>query len=98
MMVQVNNNPTAKAYVIAYSKRAGPYAGLNRIYAQVRRSFAFRRYSFDRVVLIDGGSRESETGEMWLVPAGASPPVPKPSVDSSLVKKSKQRITFPVYD
>jgi hypothetical protein len=33
-----------------------------------------------RVIVIDGGYREAWTAELWIVPKGATPPTPSPTV------------------
>jgi hypothetical protein len=36
-----------------------------------------------RIVTIDGGYREQPTTEFWIVPDGASPPQPSPTIAPS---------------
>lgn len=43
----------------------------------------------EKVVLLDGGFRENFEIEIWLVPKGATPPSPTPTVDAKNVKFAK---------
>ena len=40
----------------------------------------------ERIFVINGGHRESWTAELWLVPKGAKPPVPTPTVQPEDIK------------
>jgi hypothetical protein len=45
----------------------------------------------DRIILIDGGFRENNEAEIWLVPKDALLPRPTPSIDEKDVKFRKDR-------
>ena len=45
-----------------------------------------------RVVVIDGGFRETWTADLWIVPKGASPPTPTPTVKPEDIRYRKGRI------
>ena len=45
-----------------------------------------------RVVVIDGGYREAWTAELWIVPKGARPPAPTPTVRPQDIHYRKGRI------
>lgn len=68
-------------YLIAYAGRGNVrgYAGtaLRRIKAQ----FATRGIPANRIGAIDGGFREQPAYELWIVPEGAEPPRPTPTID-----------------
>lgn len=89
--VQLNNNPEAIGYVITY-------AGTDFLPAQyddrptlrrIRQSIAFRRYDAMRLGFIDGGFREKQATEFWLVPPGAEPPVPTDTVEKPKIPMGK---------
>lgn len=68
-------------YLIAYAGRSNVrgYAGtaLRRIKAQL----ATRGIPANRIGAIDGGFREQPAYELWIVPEGAEPPRPTPTID-----------------
>ena len=46
----------------------------------------------DRIVVINGGFRDTWMAEIWIVPRGATPPKPTPTVDSKAIKFSRRRV------
>lgn len=74
----------ARAYIIGYSPRIVEWEIYNRSYGEMRAGQARERLSefFDyrRITSIDGGFREIATTELWIVPVGAHPPKPTPTV------------------
>jgi len=74
----------ARAYIIGYSPRVVEWEIYNRSYGEMRAGQARERLSefFDyrRIAGVDGGFREFATTELWIVPPGAEPPKPTPTV------------------
>jgi hypothetical protein len=91
LMVTLNNNPQLSAYIITYAGREGASKGMNYGMTGIRRSFAFRGFPLDRVVLVDGGVRDAPAVEMWLLPPGAAAPASDPSVDRKFIKTPRRR-------
>jgi hypothetical protein len=88
-IVQLGNDPTMQGYIIVYANRSSGVRDTKRAIASVRRFFAFSRYDISRVTIIEGGFRDYSTVDTWLVPPGAAPPVPTPSVDSRFITVPK---------
>ncbi len=77
----LKKKPTAKAYIIVYP--GGEYQ-VERAKALLRRSgehLKEKRIASSRIVLLEGGFREYNMAELFIVPKGAVPPVPTPRVD-----------------
>ncbi len=78
--IELNNNPGAQGYVIAYvgprSRRGVAAARLERIRDYVIKA---RGITGGRIVTIEGGRRRKTEIELWIVPTGAQPPKPAPS-------------------
>ncbi len=76
--IQLQNDPTAEGYIIAYGTCVGQ--GL----ARAERAKAYlvntRGIEAGRITTIDGGCRAALAVELWIVPSGAERPVP--SVDN----------------
>lgn len=72
-----------KAVIIYYNPRKGLY-GLEEwveyALGMLKRS---NKIATERIVLIDGGVRETESLEFWIVPEGAELPKPNPHFDES---------------
>lgn len=93
-MVALNNNPELTGYIIGYAgRRTGPVA-VDRALAVVTRVFNFRKYHSERVKLINGGYREFNSVDMWLLPPGAAPPALTPSVDAKFIKVSPRKVNL----
>ncbi len=77
--VALQEDPTATGYVIVYNGRRSRPARLNTL---VNRSRDYvvntRNIDRSRITVIQGGTREADTIELWLVPQGAPPPRPSP--------------------
>lgn len=78
--IELQNSPGATGYVIAYAGRSSRAGEADRM---TRRALNYltttRGISRDRLVVINGGRRDSNTFELWVVPQGADPPRPTPS-------------------
>lgn len=81
---QLKREPTTQAYIIAYSKRRRPFNNSFRG-AELPLQWAktdlveVRGIKPSRVVTVDGGLREEEIMELWIVPRGAPAPAPRPT-------------------
>lgn len=84
--IELQNDPTSQAYVLAYGGRTSR-AGFAQASADRVKSYLVKTRGIDaaRVVTMDGGYKEPWI-ELWLVPAGATPPVAHPAVDPKDVK------------
>jgi hypothetical protein len=87
LAIELQNNPGATGYVIGYAGRrsragVGDQMGTRAIDYLVN----YRGISRSRLVYMNGGYREDVTYELWLVPQGAEPPRPTPTLDPSQVR------------
>ena len=57
-----------------------------------------RSIDASRVVVIDGGYRESWTAELWIVPKGTPPPTPSPTVKRRDIRYRKGRVKKSEYE
>jgi len=101
--IELSNDPTAKGYILIYEGKIPknskgkfifvfPHSGEAKSYKKTMiRRMAFRKYDRQRIVFIEAGFREKLTVEFWLVPAGAEPPKPTPTL-----KKIKYRKGEPI--
>lgn len=98
--LELQNNPTAKGYIIYYGGKTydfyeSPKSRLPRRGEAEFRAKSIKRYlRFDseRNVIVNGGYREKFTFEFWIVPDGAEPPKPTPTVKATEIKFRKGKI------
>jgi hypothetical protein len=88
--IELQNDPTAQGYIIGYGGRIGR-AGDGQKAADKAKTYLVKKRGLasDRAMAMDGGHREEHTIELWIVPSGAQPPSPSPTVDPSEVKPAK---------
>ncbi|HEX8149299.1 MAG TPA: PEGA domain-containing protein [Pyrinomonadaceae bacterium] len=81
LAIELQNNPGATGYVIAYAGRNSRAGEADRMTKRAAEYLStMRGISRDRLVVINGGYRESNSFELWLVPQGAEAPRPTPTV------------------
>lgn len=71
--IQLQGEPGAVGYIIAYGSKAGPSGGVR---ADRAKEYLVNSRGIDatRVVILDGGCRNDLDVELWIVPTGAAPP------------------------
>src|SRR5919112_940060 len=87
LAIELQNNPGSTGYVVAYagrSSRAGEAERMGR--RAIEYLTTTRGLSADRVRFIDGGYREANTFELWLLPQGATPPTPTPTLTPEQIR------------
>ena len=93
--VHLQNEPAAKGYIIFYGGRIFrgrvPRRGEAAFRAARMKPYLVntRGIPGERVIVVDGGFREAWEAELWIVPPGATPPSPSPTVSQSSVKFRK---------
>lgn len=82
---QLKREPSAQAYIIAYTPRILNFYGSSYWDIAANRCLTTKaelahRYGVEerRLICTDGGVREKATVELWILPRGASPPSPRP--------------------
>jgi hypothetical protein len=75
--IELQNSPGTQGYIIAYGGRNKRF-GTGRQRGDRQRDYLVNTRGIDasRVVVIDGGSRDTGSTQLWIVPAGATPPHP----------------------
>jgi hypothetical protein len=87
LAVELQNDPTTHAYIIAYGGRTSPIGQVERLMKRAR-DYLMNERAIDgsRVVVVNGGFRESDSVELWVVPSGAASPRATPTVQAGDVK------------
>lgn len=80
LAIELQNNPTATGYIIAYAGRGRRAGEADRLGARAADYLVNTRgISRSRIVVLNGGTRDKNAYELWLVPQGADPPRPSPT-------------------
>ena len=80
LAIELQNNPGATGYIIAYAGRRSRPGEADRMNARALQYLTETRgISRERLRAINGGGRDSNSYELWLVPQGAEPPRPTPT-------------------
>jgi hypothetical protein len=87
LAVELQNDPTATTYVIAYGGRSSRI-GMANLLGSRAQDYLMTARGIDgsRIVVINGGFREEDCVELWIVPQGATPPQPTPTVQAGDVR------------
>lgn len=89
-VVELKGDPTVQGYLIAYGGRRSQAGEAKKAAARAKTYLVKKRkLKAQRLTTVDGGYREEPSYELWLVPAGAQPPQPTPTVDPSEVMPAK---------
>ena len=89
---ELQNDPTTKTYIIAYGGRTSPISQVERLMTRAREYLRKERGIDDsRIVTINGGFREQDSVELWIVPSGAAAPRATPTVQAGDVKPAGGR-------
>lgn len=80
MAIELQNSPGSTGYIIAYAGRGARAGHADRM---GRRALDYlvrtRGISSNRLVFVNGGGRDRNTYELWIVPQGAEAPRPTPT-------------------
>jgi hypothetical protein len=91
LAVELQNDPTTRAHIIAYGGRMSPLGQVEKLMSRAR-DYLINQRGIDasRLVVVNGGFREEDSVELWLVPSGAQAPRPTPTVQASEIKGRKR--------
>ena len=82
--VELQNDLSARAYIIAYGGRTSPLGQVEVLMTRARDYLVSQRgIDASRIVVMNGGFREDDSVELWVVPSGAKPPQATPTVKVS---------------
>jgi hypothetical protein len=91
LAVELQNDPSTRGYIIAYGGRMSPLGQVDKLMSRAR-DYLVKERAIDasRLVVVNGGFREEDSVELWIVPSGAQSPRPTPTVQAGEVKARKR--------
>ena len=92
LAVELQNDPTTRGYILAYGGRMSPLGQVEKLMSRARDYLITQRgIDASRLVVINGGFREEDSVELWIVPSGAAAPQATPTVQAGDVKTPTRR-------
>lgn len=92
LAVELQNDPSTRAYIIAYGGRMSPLGQGQKLMSRAREYLvSHRALDASRLTVVNGGFREEDSVELWLVPSGAAAPQPTPTVQMGDVKSRRKK-------
>ncbi len=87
LAVELQNDPSTMTYVIAYGGRRSRIGQADMLGDRARDYLVTHRgIDQSRITVLNGGFREEDCVELWVIPSGATPPVATPTVDAGDVR------------
>jgi hypothetical protein len=91
LAVELQNDPSTRAYIIAYGGRMSPVGQVEKLMGRARDYIVTQRgIDASRLVIVNGGFREEDNVELWVVPSGAAAPQATPTVQAGELKPRKR--------
>ena len=92
LAVELQNDPSTRAYVIAYGGRMSQLGQVERLMSRAREYLVSERaIDASRLTIVNGGFREEDSVELWVVPSGAAAPRATPTVQAGEVNPPARR-------
>ena len=92
LAIELQNDPSTTSYVIAYAGRTSRAGQADRLLARARDYLVQKRgVDQSRIVTLNGGFREEDCVELWVVPTGAKPPQATPTVQAGEAQPAPAR-------
>ena len=87
LAVELQNDPTAYAHIIVYGGRTSPIGQVDKLMTRAK-DYLMNERGIDgsRIVIVNGGFREGDSVELWVVPTGATAPRATPTVQAGDLK------------
>jgi hypothetical protein len=91
LAVELQNDPSTRAYILAYGGRMSPLGQVEKLMSRSLEYLTTQRgIDTSRIVVVNGGFREEDSVELWIVPSGAAAPRATPTVQAGEVNPGKK--------
>lgn len=96
-IIQIENNPNSKAHIIIYDGHdvlPSEYGNKSRHIVRAKNRYVeyltrTRGFAPELITIVDGGIREAQTTELWIVPEGVTPPPPTKTIAAPKLPKNE---------
>jgi hypothetical protein len=84
---ELQNDPTRRGHIIVYGGRMSPIGQVDMLMKRTREYLINeRQIDGSRFEVVNGGFREGDSVELFIVPGGAAPPRATPTVQAGEIK------------
>ena len=83
---ELQNIPSSIGYIIIYGGKVNKVGEIEAHLRGINYAFDLKKIDKSKIKIIQGGFREKLTFDYWVVPQGACPPLPTPSIGIEKVK------------
>jgi hypothetical protein len=91
LAVSLQNEPSDTTYIIAYGGRTSRIGQADLLGTRARDYLVTQRgIDQSRIVVLNGGFREEDCVELWIIPSGATPPQATPTVQPGDVRPANE--------
>lgn len=91
LAVELQNDQSTTTYIFAYGGRNSRVGQADRLGARARDYLVGNRgIAPARIVVLNGGFREEDCVELWILPSGAQTPQPRPTVQPGDVRRPRE--------
>lgn len=92
LAVELQNDPSTRAYIFAYGGRMSRLGQVEKLMNRARDYLITQRgIDASRLTVVNGGFREEDSVELWIVPSGAAAPRATPTVQAGDIKSPVRR-------
>lgn len=96
LAIELQNTPDATGYLFVYGGKNSRVGQADRLGARTLDYLTKTRgLDSQRIVVVNGGYRDTDFYEFWIVPQGAQPPQPSPTVQPGDVKPAPEKAARP---
>ena len=93
LAISLQNEPDSQAYIIVYAGRTSRAGQADKLGKRTIDYLVLQRgVDTNRIIVVDGGYRDSDFFEIWVCPPGAKHPEATPTVQPGDVKPSRERV------
>lgn len=91
LAIELQNDQSTTTYIFAYGGRTSRVGQADRLGDRAR-DYLVNQRGIDpsRIIVLNGGFREEDCVELWIVPRGATPPQPRPTVQAGDVRPPRE--------
>jgi hypothetical protein len=79
-------NPSNKGAIVVYCGKSCQYGEIDAHIRGIKNNMLFRNFPINRFFVINGGYKEKQVTEFWLIPENACPPLPESDIKIEDVK------------